>query len=343
MNEGGLPVNTYRQEQIDLFMPLLSDPRLTGAAQNQIRIFIDLLQSNSDIGFDTTSALFLGFLHNRDFTDPSACPLSQAEIARATQLFRQRATIGRAKEACLLKKALRLPMYSIFGRRIDLTDLAVSLLTYATTERHFTFNRELVDPLYEYLDIPRRFHLNVYDLYYDLKELGIDYHDLIINVSRLRFQLVPPTVKSISILYRHLLDLVVPNLPDSLESLSGDALEDLIMEVYERAGFRVVRVGRRTTQADGGVDVIAYTENLELVGDLCLAIQCKTSRHRVDAAVIRGFNGALDVFHANKGVFVAKSGFTEKAIAEVVEQRLPIELMDYVKLSNSLRRLVRKD
>jgi hypothetical protein len=332
----------HRQVQIDLLQPLLDDPRLTGGAKNQIRIFIDILNSQSNVGFDTTSALFYGFLNNDDFTHPSKCPLSQREVAKARELFGQRATIPRAHESSLLRKALKLPIFSSVSTRIDLQDLAVSLLTYATTERHFTYDAVLVAPLYKYLNIPTHLHLNVYDLYHDLRELDIEYHDLIVNLSRLRFQLIPPTVKAISVVYRRLFDKVYPTLPNSLNHLSGDELEDFIMECYDKAGFTVVRVGRRTTQPDGGVDVIAYTNDLPLVGNLRVAIQCKATAGRIESSVIRGFNGSLDVFHANKGVFVAKSGFTENAISEVTEHCYPIELMDYVKLSNALRELVTK-
>lgn len=197
-------MSVHRQQQVEIFRPLLNDARLTGAAKNQIRIFIDILESDSEIGFDTTSALFYGFLQNHDFVHPSACPLSKAKIEQARQLFRERATIQRAKEYSLLQKVLKLPMYSLFGKQIDLNDLAVSLLTYVSTESHFTFNPELVAPLYKYLDIPDNIYLNVYDLYYDIRELNIDFYDLIINLSRLRFKLVPPTVKSISVVYRQL-------------------------------------------------------------------------------------------------------------------------------------------
>lgn len=332
----------HRQVQIDLFRPLLDDPRLTGSARNQIRIFLDILNSQSNVGFDTTSALFYGFLNNNDFTHSSVCPLSQREVENARKLFGQRATISRAHESSLLRKALKLPVFSAVTTRIDLCDLAVSLLTYATTERHFTYDAVLVAPLYKYLNIPTHLHLNVYDLYHDLRELNIEYHDLIVNLSRLRFQLIPPTVKAISVVYRRLFDKVYPTLPSSLNHLSGDELEDFIMECYDKAGFTVVRVGRYTTQPDGGVDIIAYTNDLPLVGNLRLAIQCKATAGRIESSVIRGFNGSLDVFHANKGVFVAKSGFTENAISEVTEHRYPIELMDYVKLSNALRELVTK-
>lgn len=241
-----------------------------------------------------------------------------------------------------MKKVARLPLADFFGGRLDLKDLAVALLTYASETDHFTFNPEIVDPLYEYLRIPRKFFLNVYDLYYDLQSIGINYQDFILNLSRLRIELLPPTIQSISIVYEKLFDQVFPHLPESLRKLDGGQLEDFIMECYDKAGFTVVRIGRRTTSPDGGVDVIAYTTPSGLIGELKLAIQCKATKQKIGADVIRGFNTSLRNYAAHKGIFVAKSGFTKDATDEVRFEMYPIELMDYVKLTNEIRRLVQK-
>lgn len=331
-----------RDRQKTILSTMFHDDRLVGSAKNQIRIFLDLLATDDSIGFDTTSALFYGFLNNPDFTDPSGCPLSQERLQAAKAYFHRQAQIARAHESSLIEKVASLPLANFFGGRMALKDLAVAFLTYASEVSHFTYDPKVVDPLYEYLRIPRNLYLNVYDLYYDLQTLGIDYRDFILNISPLKVDLVPVSVQSISIAHRNLFEHVFPHLPASIERLDGAALEDFIMECYDKAGFQVVRIGKRTTTPDGGVDIIAYTTPSGLIGQLKIAIQCKATRHRVGADLIRGFNTSLANFAAHKGVFVAKSGFSGSAIKEVRIQKYPIELMDYVKLTNELRRLVER-
>lgn len=331
-----------RNEQYAILTKLLQDERLLGSAKNQIRIFLDMLRDDRTIGFDTTSALFYGFLNNPEFIDQSGCALSREKLENARALFRERARIGRAQESSLLKKVARLPLAAVWDGDMDLKDLAVSMLTYASETNHFTYNPEIVNPLYEYLHIPKKFFLNVYDLYYDLQSLGIDYQDFIINLSRLRIELLPPTIKSISIAYEKLFDKVFPRLPGSLCKLNGSQLEDFIMDCYAKAGFTVVRIGQRTTTPDGGVDIIAQTTPSGLIGELKLAIQCKATKKKVGVDLIRGFNTSLQNYAVHKGVFVAKSGFTKDTYDEVNLEKYPIELMDYVKLTNKLRRLVQR-
>ena len=334
---------SWRDEQRGILTAMADDDRLLGSAKNHVRLMLQLLAEDDTIGFDTTSALFYAFLHNPDFTDSMVSPLSQHQVCEAKQFFRSEAQISRAKESALLRKVTKLPLINFFGGRLDLRDLAVAFLTYASEVQHFTYNPELAGPLYDYLCIPRSIYLNVYDLYYGLKTLQIPYHDLIVSLSRLRIELaVPSNVKALSIVHGHLFEQVLKGLPDSLLRLDGVGLEDFIMEAYERAGFSVVRIGGLATAADCGIDVIAFSKDGGLLGDLRLAIQCKATTTKVDAGIIRGFNGALSNFAVHKGVFIAKSGFTRNAILEAMEQKYLIDLMDYVRLTNAVRSLVKK-
>ncbi|MBC8456780.1 MAG: hypothetical protein H8D67_02135, partial [Deltaproteobacteria bacterium] len=99
-----------RDEQRAILLELLDDPRLLGSAKNQVRVFLELLGGDDSIGFDTTSALFYGFLNNPDFAHHSGCSLSRQELAEAKTYFRQCARIPRAHESALLKKISRLPL-----------------------------------------------------------------------------------------------------------------------------------------------------------------------------------------------------------------------------------------
>jgi Holliday junction resolvase len=335
---------SWRNEQADILAAMADDDRLLSSAKNHIQVMLGLLTSDETIGFDTTSALFYAFLHNSEFTDSRSCPLSARQIREAKQYFRSEAQISRAKETALLRKLAALPLADFFGGRMDLRDLAVAFLTYASEVRHFTYNPKLAEPLYDHLRLPRELFLNVYDLYYGLEQLQIPYHDLMVSLSRLRFELaIPAAVKTLSIIHGSAFDGVLKGLPRSLQELDGTQLEDFIMEAYERAGFSVVRIGGRATAADGGVDIIALSKDSGLRGDIRIAIQCKATANRVDSAIIRGFNGALSNFAVHKGVLIARSGFTRAAILEASEQRYPIDLMDYVRLTNALRGLVKKE
>lgn len=334
----------WRDQQLAILGALADDERLLGSAKNHIRIMAKLLYEDETIGFDTTAALFYGFLHNSEFTDTRNCPLSARDVVKARHFFRREAQISRAKETALLGKVARLPLAEFFGNRMDLRDLAVSFLTYATDVHHFTYDSEIAEPLYDYLRLPRSMFLNVYDLYYGLETLGIPYHDLLVSLSRLRLELrIPSAVKVLSVLRSNALDRIRNDLPRALQTLDGAQLEDFIMEAYDRAGFSVVRIGGGTTIPDGGVDIIAFSTNNGLLGDLRIAIQCKATNTKVDAAIVRGFNGALSNFAVHKGVLIAKSGFTRDAHLETMEQRYPIDLMDYVRLANALRSLVEKN
>ena len=123
--------------------------------------------------------------------------------------------------------------------------------------------------------------------------------------------------------------------------LSGGDLEDLAMELFQRVGYRVVRIGRSTYEADGGVDIIAYSQD-SIAGDLRLAVQCKATRTRIEPGVIREFDTSLRNFKAHKGVFITTSNFTSGVVNEVQRCGYPIELMDYAKLTNRIRRAVVK-
>lgn len=319
----------------------MDDSRLTLSAQRQVKIFIDILDREPEIGFDTTSALLYGFIKNKEFTQPDTCPLSIKQLHEAERICRYEATRDTAHEDVLLKRVSRLPLATILGTKLDLADLAVSFLTYASDEPYFAFSYERNKRLYEYLDIPNRYYLNVYNLRNDLATTGVSIDDFIVNISRLRTSLYIPEHRFITIEYRRLIETIAPNLPEALLRLNGEQLEHLMMELFDRAGYGVARIGRSTYESDGGVDIVAYSKDL-IAGELRFAVQCKATKNRIETRAIREFNTSLQNFKSHKGVFVTTSDFTSDASAEVKKCAYPIELMDYVKLTNKIRGAVMK-
>jgi hypothetical protein len=229
----------------------------------------------------------------------------------------------------------------VLGKFIDLRDLAVSFLTYASDDPYFAYSYEGNKKLYEYLDIPNRYYLNVYNLRYDLDKIGMSIDDFIVNHSRIRNRLYVPSSKFISVEFKRVIETIKKNLPEALFELNGENLENLVMDLFDRAGYSVARVGRNIYEGDGGIDVIAYSQNT-LVGDLRMAIQCKATKNRIEPRAIREFNTSLHNFRSHKGVFITTSDFTAGARDEVREIGYPVELIDYAKLSNQIRGAVIK-
>ncbi|MEI7462358.1 MAG: restriction endonuclease [Pirellula sp.] len=331
----------HKTSQLQIFNRLKADRRLTGSAKRQLEVFLELLGREDSIGFDNTSALFYGFLCNAEFTATELCPLTKNQIVNAKTICRAQALRDTAKDCVLLERVSHLPLADLFGSSIDLKDLAISFLTYASKEPHFAYVRNETERLHKYLDIPDSYFLNVYNLRHDLNKIGCSLDDLIVNLSRLRAKLWVPD-RMVSVVHRRLLDSLIPQLPNSLNGLSESALEDLMMEYFDRAGFVVLRVGRYTTEADGGLDVIAYTRDSD-VGELRVAVQCKVTQNRIQPRLLREFNTSLTNARMHKGIFVASSGFTSDATTEVTRFGYPMELMDYVRLTNQLRRLTDKN
>ncbi len=334
-------MDKFQEQQRQIFLKLADDSRLTSSAKRQIKLFVNILEQEPGIGFDTTSALLYGFLRNDEFTQQDVCPLTLKQKEVAKKISRNEARRDTAHETALLARVSRLPLENLFGSRIDLKDLAVSFLTYASDEPYFAYSYERNKKLYEYLDIPKCYYLNVYNLRHDFKRVGMSIDDFIVNLSRLRTKLWVPDSKFITIEFHRLIEVIKPKLPDALLHLTGENLENLVMELFEGEGYRVARVGRSIFEGDGGIDVIAYSQ-APLAGDLRVAIQCKATKNKIEPGVIRAFNTSLQNLRSHKGVFVTTSHFTSGVSEEVSKSGYPIELMDYVKLSNRIRRAVIK-
>ena len=129
---------------------MLADGRLAESAKRQVKIFLRLLAEDDTLGFDNTSALLYGFLHNEEFTAADMCPLTQKQIGNAKEVCRFEARRETARETVLLERVVRLPLANILGDTFDLRDLAISLLTYASEEPHYAYLRQRSARLHKY-------------------------------------------------------------------------------------------------------------------------------------------------------------------------------------------------
>ncbi len=123
--------------------------------------------------------------------------------------------------------------------------------------------------------------------------------------------------------------------PDALKFIKPKQLEDLAVAIYKNHGFEVERIGR-WNQADGGVDILAIQKTFPM-GELILAIQCKTSKNKISAEPIRSLSGVLDRFSAHKGVLMTSSEFTKNALIEAKNYFWRIELKDRNAIKDSLQ------
>lgn len=121
---------------------------------------------------------------------------------------------------------------------------------------------------------------------------------------------------------------------DSIRELPWDDFEDLVGEAYRRLGYHV-----RETGADnrhGGVDLV-----LRKQGQTTL-VECKRWRLRkVRPATLRELQGVMVAEHAQHGVVVTTSSFTEEAQRFAAERA--IELVDGPRLLELLRRVRTRD
>jgi restriction system protein len=117
---------------------------------------------------------------------------------------------------------------------------------------------------------------------------------------------------------------------DSLQSLSWEAFEHLVGEVYRRQGFTVEEIGGRAP--DGGIDLLLHRHNRKSI------VQCKRWKTtRVGVVLIREFYGILVSEAAERGIFVTTGSFTSDALE--FAQGKPIELVDGAQLASLVRQV----
>jgi hypothetical protein len=118
---------------------------------------------------------------------------------------------------------------------------------------------------------------------------------------------------------------------DHIDNLTGFEFEDLITLLLTKMGLQV----HETTRAsDGGVDVIAISEEIITGGKYI--IQCKRLASNVGEPIIRDLFGALHHNQASKAILITNSDFTNNA-KKFAEDK-PIELIDGEKLALLLKK-----
>jgi hypothetical protein len=122
--------------------------------------------------------------------------------------------------------------------------------------------------------------------------------------------------------------------PERLYELSPRRFEELVAELYSRAGFEVQLT---PASGDGGVDV--YAIRREDLGSTLTVVQAKRYKpeFKVEASVVRELFGTVNLTNASAGVLVTTSSFQPgaKRLAEQHEWRL--SLRDYARLQQMLR------
>ena len=123
--------------------------------------------------------------------------------------------------------------------------------------------------------------------------------------------------------------------PQSVYDLETWEFEELVAEVFRRNGFDA-KVTQRTR--DGGRDVIATCE----VGGVTYTtyFECKRQvpNSPVTVDIVRSLYGVMERDRIDKGVIVTSSRFTLDAIKEVEQFNGRIQLIDFERLQQLMRR-----
>lgn len=114
-----------------------------------------------------------------------------------------------------------------------------------------------------------------------------------------------------------------------INKLGGHDFEALVEELIKKMGFVV---GERKLAADGGIDMVAWT-NESIIGGTYV-IQCKRYTQKVAEPVIRDLYGVVHSRNANKGILITNSAFTDSAVEFAKNKQL--ELIDGGKLQSLL-------
>ena len=122
--------------------------------------------------------------------------------------------------------------------------------------------------------------------------------------------------------------------PQRLYELSPRRFEELVAELYARAGFEVELT---PASGDGGVDV--YAIRRDDLGSTLTVVQAKRYKPelKVSAAQVRELFGTVSLQDASAGVLITTSSFEPGAEKVAAEHRWRLELRDYARLQELLR------
>lgn len=122
--------------------------------------------------------------------------------------------------------------------------------------------------------------------------------------------------------------------PELMYELSPRRFEELVAELYSRAGFEV-----ELTPASGDQGVDVYAVRRDGFGSTLVVVQAKRYKPelKIEAKVVRELLGTVDLTSASAGVLITTSSFQPgaEALADKFEYRL--SLRDYARLQTMLR------
>ncbi|NLA05594.1 MAG: restriction endonuclease [Firmicutes bacterium] len=110
-----------------------------------------------------------------------------------------------------------------------------------------------------------------------------------------------------------------------IDEMSGTVFEELLMEHFKRLGYRAKMTAKT---GDYGADLILEKEEERIV------VQAKRWKQNVGVAAIQQVVGAINYYHADKGMVISNSYFTSNA--EKLARSNSIELWDRDKLVDFL-------
>jgi hypothetical protein len=122
--------------------------------------------------------------------------------------------------------------------------------------------------------------------------------------------------------------------PRLLYELSPRRFEELVAELYARAGFEVELT---PASGDGGVDV--YAIRRDDLGSTLTVVQAKRYKPELKVGVgqVRELFGTVNLQDASAGVLITTSSFESGAKALAANHQWRLELRDYARLQEMLR------
>ncbi len=111
-----------------------------------------------------------------------------------------------------------------------------------------------------------------------------------------------------------------------LDTCDGFAFEHLCAEILQNAGYGSARTTPAT--GDGGKDIIVTTPDGGII-----FVECKHHPNStIGRPVVQKLHSAMITSNVSKGMIITTGRFSPDALAYVDENRLHIDLIDYLKL-----------
>jgi Restriction endonuclease len=145
-------------------------------------------------------------------------------------------------------------------------------------------------------------------------------------------EMVTNAFEQVSTVGSRLADLVTSR-PELIDSLTPREFEELVAELYERAGFHVELT---PASRDGGFDI--YARHTTPYGKLLTLIECKkyARERRVGVRLVRHLFGVVEARRAHAGVVATTTTFTRGA-RDFADMHSRIALQDYFALQDMLK------